>query len=492
MPDPTKSLLDALKRASRAIPGLQEKAVQTGDFSEVDRANASVDRLNSLAEEHISRRQAPPSYMESRGVGMGPAVPDMGGGGPDEPAPPPAPPANPETDRVKLRIADLLKEAQEAEDMASGFPDPRYPKFTQPRTDAELKQSRGRPIHPVESAVESVFPQGADVEQRQFVPADDPMRIEFVRIAKARRAKAENLSKQLRDLENPPEPEVMPIEPGEEPVPVAPTSTQPGAIPEIDFGAQAKGAGEPPSKPPTAPAAGIDDAATKATPEQTKEASTIAADAKKTFGDDPLTIVKSMEKFEEGAPDWEKEFRKRVEIELGQRPERTSLERVILAILYGAASIGTRWATGNWRGQTYFPDFDAEQKTYDERKRQIGRETYSAAQAGGRQAARGSAAAQKSATSEALLDKRLASNERVAKMNDETKRAIASMQGAGAAERTDISRKNAEVLALKLQYNALADAFANGFLDKNAFEAAGNPILDQIDAIMTPQVSGGK
>lgn len=512
MPDPTKSLLDAIKRANRAIPGLQEKAVQTGDFTEVDRAGAALDRLNSLAEEHLQRRQDPPSYMESRSLGASPAVPEIGGGAPDAPPAPPGPPANHEIDRVKTRIADLLKEAQEAEEMASGYPAPRQLppvdvtsfKFRQPKSIEQLTKERGYPAHPIEAIREAAFPADLVTERQEQQPVDDPGRLNWLETARKRRSQAENLSKKLRALENPPEPEIMPIDPADEPPPntspISQTAPQEPAVPQLEF--------EPSTRPGLSgnienamrsagiqPPKGLEDAAAKATPEQTKQASTLAADAKKTFGDDALSAVRSMEKFEEGVPDWEKEFRKRVEIELGQRPQRTSLERAILAILYGAASIGSRWATGNWRGGAHFPDFDADQKEYDARKAQIGRETYAAAQAGGRQdkslAASAAKAADKTAIAAAGKKEQFAHAERIANIRANTQIFIARMNNATDQERNQLARTKAEADSLKMQYNALADAFSNGFLDRKAFEAAGNPILDQIDEKMAG-VSGGK
>jgi hypothetical protein len=435
-----------MKQARTAWPDIQERAIQSGDFSEVERANQVMERMNTIAEKRASMPQERPPAPPS-----GPVVPSV--------TAPPAP-AIPTLAAAKApvphsAIAELLKEADADEAMAASFGQPRYPTQALPLLEGQLEQGTAYKTLP-EVGKEAVrmfqraVPGGMDIPQVQYAPTEDPKRAFFLDEARKKRSRAAELMKGAGlsagpapafppppvSAYTPPPPGVPPME-GEPTIQAAP----PVAPPAV-----------PPAVPPTTTSAlgqGIENAIKMAAPALTNAANTAGAAAKEKFGDDAVKIVQSMTPFEQGAPEWEKEFKRRVEVELGERPTRTSVEKAILAILYGAASIGARWINHNWRGQIDFPDFSAEQKTYDARRSQIAREV---------------GAEQRGATRASIAQ---AGADRRAAQALEVRKAIAEAQ-------QKIDRFNAKVRELAVRDRAAA----------RAQHAHGQEIAAKIDAEM--------
>jgi hypothetical protein len=145
---------------------------------------------------------------------------------------------------------------------------------------------------------------------------------------------------------------------------------------------------------------------------------TVAAmKAEKDYGGDPAAMVSDLSQHTEGASPSEREFLRRVQMELGERPKMFTIPKVLAALSLGAGSIVGAWMTHRYSGQALM-DMDADQKDYDDRKQRIASEVYN----------RNTALDKANATNAALLARlnlQEAGRDSRAQLSNDTKKSLA-------------------------------------------------------------------
>lgn len=372
-PDPT-ALLKLIQRARKALPGLQERAIQSGDFSEVERASKALGRLSDAAEQKINETPTgPPAVLDetpsyfptSTPPMMGPELPPhfhagSAGGLPETVLPPQAgnePPSPTDVFMENLRpksasndVVDFLnrmigREPSKPIPVNPNAPSPPIQSAAPSPTIYPAEERQPAPIFP---ATPSVTTPAIDTVLLQESPAGMPPPSVYTpeELANQKMPTEERVAQIQRDLQAKADVD----------------RTKPSYLPE-----SRELLGMPPEETPS-----VLDLTQKPSPDQTEQVAKAATKARETIGDNPTAVIQSVAPYVKDP--YEQEFLSRVQNELGKRPETTSLERVLLAILYGAGSLFSRWATGKWKAPLILPDLTEDQRRYDESRRRIASE----------------------------------------------------------------------------------------------------------------------
>lgn len=423
MADTLKGLLSLIQRTRSALPDIQERAIQNGDTAELERAQHAMERLNSLAERHLAKNNGggggggagdPPSYAESRemvpeqevapSLSSGSVIPSVDYEPPSRLRPPkvvvPPPPtfadwakANPtgESRLVNLpkaitRARDELKNyksflsayqrhEQQFDPTVVGFVKGVAPNLHDPDVigSVDIKELRAA-VDNMKGMLAGTKPRPMNVG---YGADPDP---EMVRNLDRLVSNIERDEKDYSALkaQAPSRTPVVPPIPEEQRKQVELSNLiNVGAATPAEERQQVVGpvlpAIEAAAAPPAETPKSVETAISTATTEKTNEANALTEKAREKFGSDDA-VLNSFKPFVADAPKQEQDFFKQAEAYLGKRPGRSSLENAILAILYGAATIGARWASRYWGGSSVIPDFDAEGKAYDARKYQLARD----------------------------------------------------------------------------------------------------------------------
>lgn len=422
MPDTAalQKLKDMISRTVSGIPKIQDKAIETGDFTELRRAQGVVKQLSGLADRFTGQQEGAP-------VANVPAKPPA----PEPPMPPTGPPTRTVQDRVLLwpeKIRDAVESIPRGiADLVS--PKPPYapqPEPPKPETvivkPGEYRQPDGsikdfvnveipKAIYDISRLAGQIAGEKGQPESRYVPewarnrPPGEPAPLE-----------AETSSLPIR-AEMPPAVQEPPVGIGSL-LPKRPeTDTQPWGR-DVQFPGdmgvseeeiiKAKAAREtppgvgslvdlPPARRGTQPwgdetsfpaSMGVSqEEIDKAKAE--RQAGTFAAqhpelppdfmvgvqpviDKAKQLGDSPASMLDGVIQEAQATPgdDLEKDFLARVKM-LGLDRKVPTWERFITALAYGAANIFSRWVSRNWRMPLNFPDLYSQDRRDDETRRQI-------------------------------------------------------------------------------------------------------------------------
>jgi len=429
-----KKVQALLGRTKAALPQLQDEAIETGDFSKLDAASQRVDKLLSIAQ-NISTQQ-------------GPAQPMPEGGGQAAPAPAP------------LQAGPAQTLGQQA---ASPSPAALVPQDIPP----EIKESRQQKLPQIASQNRKLLPQAlmamkskagfysdgsallGDVSPNASTKelSELRQRVASVPDVKPKRTPrdleepnplAEGKAEVLRLIDNiiRDEQQVQAMLPPEDPAIKEAkrfqAMKQSGALSPAEVRAGKINAPSPSALLPqqdTLPPAEGEPGEAEAAAETPKmpEIKDLSLKAENDFKGNPQAVMTDIMKMADQteADERERTFLRRVNMELGQRPKRFTVEKLLLALSNGAGAVLGAWATGRYGGQALL-DMDADQRQYDAMKGRIGSEVYGAYEARGRQA------------------EAIASRERIAE-------AARKQREAEGAARDKVARFNARVRAISVE-----------------------------------------
>jgi hypothetical protein len=310
-----------LEKTQAVLPRIMDDAIETGDFSKVEKAQQAVARLSELGNrtlESISGHlPVTLSGPDEGGSPEDPGEPTVMP--PDDPAPEPqgrlsglGMPGGNEGDYSDIDLAlERAKKIDHPRGSLSGLED-----IDSTLADAQRINS-GEPPDP-----EGLYPEGAGT---------------LLERARKLRESSEKPDFQVSSREENPPPEEPEV--GGE---IPPPSVNP-----------LEGEQEPPPIEKVAPKVEQD------------------------FGGNPLAVADDIERHAEqqGASESEREFLRRVKAELGERPKAFTITKLLAALALGAGSIVGAWLTHRYSGQALV-DLSEDQKDYDKRRGEIGREVY--------------------------------------------------------------------------------------------------------------------
>lgn len=105
---------------------------------------------------------------------------------------------------------------------------------------------------------------------------------------------------------------------------------------------------------------------------------------KKDFGGDPALMIadvkklSEMEQADQDERDYIEMLERRVNREIGPRPKRFTIEKLLTALTVGASAVASAWITRRYAGQAGNLNLNEDQRLWDARNAQIGREVFSA------------------------------------------------------------------------------------------------------------------
>lgn len=366
--DRLKQLQAAIHKTQLAVPGIEERAVQTGDFTEHRRARAVMQRLTQLAEAATAEQEAP----------VKPAVAPT-----PTPAPTPEPGPSLPPDRARLEsiMGEITKPAPYVPIIDNGIekkPSGSLRDFIDIEIPNAIKElgklggyfggESGEPLKPpvpplsqehgslpiraeMPSGLSSVAPQQEEIPLTQ-----------------------EGMYPPMKAKSSPPPPQPSVYD-------IAPPETRPGDIPLTEEGLYPKM--KEPSLPPTQERPGkgmhyLDEAGNlmfgvHGPGDTLVEAYAPVVAKAKELGETPQSILGGVEQTAASTPgyDDEKEFLRRVKLILGDRPQSTPLENFVTALAYGAGSLFSRWATDQWKVPLRLPNMSEDQRRFDQSRQQI-------------------------------------------------------------------------------------------------------------------------
>lgn len=212
----------------------------------------------------------------------------------------------------------------------------------------------------------------------------------------------------------------------------------------------------------------------------------VIGQANQEFNGDPNALLKNVANTTKPLQsDADREFLRRVQLELGPRPERGSFEKVMMALAVGLGGLTRAWATGRYGGVPL--DFNADIRDYDAKKRQIAGQVY------GQQAAQQKAAI--SGTSlpakMELLKEKAAASERIANIHANAALLGRQMALATQQQRTAVLPLQERKHSLANENNKLARMYENAVQSglmkpeqaEAEYEGKSKAYTDQIAAI---------
>lgn len=432
----SKRVLSMLRRTKAALPDIIDRANQSGDYSEVDQAHKTMDRLLALGDQHIQAIKSAVGQDKMDGHGYAQNHPlaadtppqDWGTDAPTDVAPPAPPPDSTTGNLPSLDPAAMGQPPsgspestahEAARGAAKGIIEAQQgtgsalPSFGS--NDAPMRFTQGNP------KAASAFPAGpsgppagsrddqADDEVFRDViskyPADSPERQSaiddyFKMVSEDHAAQnppsalppddgsqvpavdltEEQLQTRLRNHALAQPIDGLPRLPKQESaLPAAPDQQEQGsALPDLAAEREKKGmefARNMGRDPVTGqPVQDAEEGSPAMSAPDREKAVPVLQDA---LAKDPAGTMSELQQSASNAPKWEQEYLRRVALEIGDRPKQSVLEKLAIALTLGAGSVIGAWVTGKYNGQALI-DMNEEEKAWDKRKGEIAKETYMA------------------------------------------------------------------------------------------------------------------
>lgn len=459
MPDIAKlqKLQGMIQRTKDGIQKVQDQAIETGDFTELRRAQGVVKQLTSLAQRFIAEQQEappapsiqPPTPEPAPPLPIGrqqytrPGVADLVEPTPPAPAPQPAPAPTGSFDvpgTPRMGIEDLLRK----EVPAPGTYTPEIQKEL-PKPDGSLRDFIRIEIP---NALDELGKLGG-VLSGEGAPASRPS------------VPAGEGGKDLGPLETPPG-GIRSLLPYKEPQFKPPPEVMTTGQDKIDLASLMNPASKSLADQGLPPDFMVGPGYNQDGIDKTKAAVAPAVAKAVELGDSPANLVAAVQQEAQSTPgaekdaEWLAEFHRRVGA-LGLDRTVPTWERVLTALAYGASNIFSRWVSRNWRMPLNFPDVFAGDRRNDDMRRQVALQLFSERSADRRQQTSIGAAATRQ--TEALN-----ARQKVAEIQATAK--------AGRANSNDVIRK----------YNALVNSFgATNRVKKMEYDSRINGVKAQIE-----------
>lgn len=511
--DTRQKVLALLQRTKAALSSIQDKAIETGDYSEVDKASALADRLIAVSQKIGNKPPAAPS-------------------GGDEPSPRtsvPSPPAS-----------DPLKDALAVDDQIAAEKTSRADRLA--RMDAPVQEARKANLPPViqrnrqqlTKTVEALRAEAGDL--RFQVPAPSPG-ASIMELRKFREALEESLPEGEGQAHNP----AMPIKRealrlvdniirDEQAMTAFGPKPDPALLAQQKFEAMKKagalspeeirrGAVGPKADDLAAPGPGSDvpdderanelaqrqdelrtppPPAVKLKPEQAAAAAPKVAAA---YGDDQRKFLADLEETATRLrAERDREFIHRVQQELGDRPKRFTWEKLMIALTVGASAAVSAKMSSRYNGAALV-DLGADQQAYDARRSQIAGQVFNAYEGRLRSEEADVRQTRQLAAMDERDQRRTLSRERIEGAKLKQREAHGKAQNAvallnarvrerAAADMAEARRINAagkgianEIDGLQTQLHNIGQAFSMNSLSEQDFEAKSAMLLAQISQL---------
>lgn len=492
----SKRILSMLRRTKAALPDIMDRANQSGDYSEVDQAHKTMDRLLSLGEQHIQAikgavgqdKMDGHDYAQNHHLAgdASPAPsPDISTGDPQQEAPP-SPDAHSNLPSLDPQAAGAPHDGtpestahEAARGAAKGIieaqkgMDSALPSFGE---EAPLRFTQGNP------KAGAAFPGAPPAEARDDQADDEIFRdviSKYPSGSPERQSAIDDYFKMVsEDQVAQRGPSALPE--NQPPQEDAAAGAGDSTLPDLEAERQRKGAefARNMGRDPVTGAQEEEGAPTLSAPERQKAAGALKGALEK----NPLGTLEELWSYASKAPKWEQEYLRRVALEIVDRPKQSVIEKLAIALTLGAGSVIGAWVTGRYNGQALV-DMNADQKEWDKRKGEIAKETYYANKGLEKAELSPAASLQRAEMTEKGKDSRLAAtekgkgerldtteegkntrldtqekgkNERQTR-DLEAKQRIASIRAATTGKNLDrmSSGDRAELDRLKMEYNAL-------------------------------------
>lgn len=374
--DDARRVKALLEKSQAILPKIMDEAIETGDFSKVERAQQMTGRLATLSQRYSDQiMSSMPQPAASGGIAdeetAAPAMP-----GPEDEAwspakaePPawfpkaekdlfPSEPSGQKPATYDMRGLDRLSaQAKGLKPMDAG----------DPNADPIVEQSKriAAPQGLGPSRLAEVFP--------ELASSDDFADVDLA-LERAKKIQQPDPLHGLRAL--------MPqdgseAEPVDEATAIKNRKTIEDYIAGGKKGFQVSSREEnPESLPPDEQPTGLPES--QPNPLDGKvDVEAVAPQIEKEYGGDASAMVGDINRLAQGGQfnETEQEFLRRVNVELGQRPKAFTITKLLAALTLGASSIVGAWLSGRYNGQALV-DLSEDQKDYDQRRSRIASEVY--------------------------------------------------------------------------------------------------------------------
>lgn len=526
--DTSKKFLDMMNRTRTAIPHLIDEANDSGDYSKVDAAQKTLDRLMQIGQHHLDEFQKAQGHGSGGG---GSPVEEVNGGSALPPQPQAAPPpqesavppmpeqppptpqgASPESaahEAARGAAKGIVEAQQEKKSGSLGY----APGELSFKSDLSPWDQPAPTASPTPSALPEMSPEDKDTAGYLALPplerkAEMQRRLDRTfspeMEARTRGAKVDSLLKDYDDLidetgamadryhkglsdkANSSMDELVAM--GDQPKPEV------SALPSL--GGDEAPAGESDASGPS---------------EDNLAGASLAL--KQQYGNNGLKLAQDFQA-QADLDDREREYVRRVMMELGPRPQLATIPKILAAFAVGVGGALGSWISGKYNGQSLM-DMDADQRKWDQERAAIGREVYQAHKLWGRTALSTQGSLERTkvqqggqdarlGVKEAGLDRRTAATEkgkdtragaalqlrdRVAASRDATALAIAKMRQGDPATKARLQPLLEQKKSLQKRFDDLADIARSSMMEPVEFYKTPEiqsilKAIDQIDARM--------
>lgn len=404
--DSAKKVQAALKKVLAEMPGVQDRFAETGDPTELDAAEKTIDRLSNIAQKHASKLATKGEMASPQGVPPPPQDPEA-------PQPQEAP-ETPQIHRGALQRA-FGGDTAPAPAFAGEGPGPSQAvrKAFQPTPQADLDDSKRmhlpeaikRNREAMEDAIRNLqgrlgFHSDAGSALRhldranlkaferslnEMVPDTVQSPDAFTHGQREAHPALAEKNEVLRLVRNIIKDEAALGKLNPEPVDTEGENLanleRLGALSPSEMQRGKVGPAKPAIQGGGTPNPVIHDEA-----EPVSDIEAVAPKVAKDYYQNSSAMLGDIEDFAaaNNASAYEREFLRRVNTELGARPKRFTIEKLLTALTVGASAVTSAWITHRYGGQAKL-DLNQDQRDYDARRAQIGREVWTGIQANERQ-----------------------------------------------------------------------------------------------------------
>lgn len=542
--DTSKKFLDMMNRTRSAIPHLIDQANESGDYSQVDQAQKTLDRLMQIGQHHLDEFQKAQGHGSGGG---GSPVEEVNGGSALPPQPQAAPPpqesavppmpqeqpppqpqgASPEStahEAARGAAKGIVEAQQEKKSGSLGYApgELSFKSDLSPWDQPAAPQARALPemspedqdtagylaLPPLERKAEMqrrldrTF--SPEMEARTRGAKVDSLLKDYDDLIDETGAMADRYHKGLSDKANSSMDELVAM--GDQPQELAPGEKlrqtenaellKNAKIPDEPWGESAvpdinAGSGQP--------------------DEDTLAGASVAL--KQQYGNNGLKLAQDFER-QADLDEREREYVRRVMKELGPRPQLATIPKILAAFAVGVGGALGSWISGKYNGQSLM-DMGADQRLWDQERAAIGREVYQAHKLWGRTALSTQGSLERTKVQQGGQDARLGVKEagmdrrtemtekgkdtragaalqlrdRVAASRDATALAIAKMRQGDPATKARLQPLLEQKKSLQKRFDDLADIARSSMMEPVEFYKTPEiqsilKAIDQIDARM--------